>query len=87
VMGPTVRQGPPSGEGGGQLAARVGRLEAELAKTRRVNADLVHRLEQLETKLRAQPQDVTGPGRSRGEQRGPQFASVYPAFQDRFRGS
>ena len=87
MRGPTVPQGPPRGEGGGRLAARVVRLEAELAETRRVNADLVRRLEQLETKLRAQPQDVAGPGRSRGEQRGSHFASVYPAFQDRFRGS
>jgi O-antigen chain-terminating methyltransferase len=52
-----------------------------------VNANLVRRLEQLETKLRAQPQDDAGPGRSRGEQCGSHFASVYPAFQDRFRGS
>ena len=86
-MGPTVPQSPPRGEGGGRLAARVGRLEAELAETRRVNADLVRRLEQLETKLEARAQDVAGPGRSRGEQRGSHFASVYPAFQDRFRGS
>jgi SAM-dependent methyltransferase len=87
VMGSTVPPGPPSGEGGRRLAARVGRLEAELAETRRVNADLVRRLEQLETRLRAQPQDVAGPGRSGREQRGSRFASVYPAFQNRFRGS
>lgn len=87
MRGSTVPQGPPGGESGGRLAARVGRLEAELAETRRVNADLVRRLEQLETKLRAQPQEVAGPGRSRGEQRGSHFASVYPAFQDHFRGS
>jgi hypothetical protein len=52
-----------------------------------VNADLVQRLEQLETKLRTQPQGVAGPGRSTGQQPGARFAAVYPAFQDRFRGS
>jgi SAM-dependent methyltransferase len=87
VRRPTGPQGPPGGEGGGRLTTRVGRLEAELAQTRRVNADLAHRLEQLETKLRTQPQEVAGPGRSTGEQPGARFASIYPAFQDRFRGS
>lgn len=61
-----------------RLAARVSALETELALTRRANDELVRRLERLE---------AAGPTQAPVGRPGARFAAIYPAFQDRFRGS
>lgn len=61
-----------------RLAGRVAALETELAVTRRTHDELANRLEQLE---------AAGPTQAPVGRPGERFAAIYPAFQDRFRGS
>jgi O-antigen chain-terminating methyltransferase len=65
----------------GELAARLRALETEHAATRRALDDALRRLAALES---ARP---AAPGEGGRTAVGRRFAAMYPAFEDRFRGS